>query len=118
MGILSKFLITLAANSIGLYLVNIYVGGFVVDLSLEGFLTSALTLSVINFFIEPVLKIILAPVIFLTFGLASFALNAAGLYALDYLLPAVTISGLLPLLYATIIFGVVNTLVRLSAKVF
>lgn len=118
MGIISKFLVTLAGNSIGLYLMNTYVSGFRVDLSLEGFAAAASVLTVINFFVQPILKIVLAPVIFLTLGLANFGINALGLYALDYLLPAVTISGLLPLIYATIVLGVINGVVRLSAKVF
>lgn len=118
MGIISKFLIIFAANAIGLYLLNIYVSGFKVDLSLEGFVTATLVLTVINFFVQPILRIALAPVIFLTLGLANFGINALGLYALDYLLPAVTISGLLPLIYATIILGVINGAVRFSAKVF
>ena len=118
MGIVSKFLILFAANSIGLYLLNTYVTGFRVALSLEAFLTAALTLSVINFFVQPILRILLAPVIFLTLGVANFAINALGLYALDALLPTVSIAGLMPLIYATILLAVINAVVHFVAKVF
>ncbi len=107
----------LIGNGLGLYLANQYVPGFRVDLTLDGFIAATIVLTVINFFIRPILNLIFAPFIFLTLGLASFVLNAFTLYALDYLLPVVSISGLLPLISATLIITFVNVTLGFLSKI-
>ncbi len=117
MGIFSKFAVTLIGNGFGLYLASLYVPGFRVDLTLDGFVAAAVVLTFINFFVKPILSLILAPIIFLTLGAASFGLNAFTLWTLDYLLPVVSISGFLPLVSATLIIVFINMATRLVSKI-
>ena len=117
MGLTSKAIVMLTANGIGLYFAALYVPGFNVPIDLQGLLTAALVLTVINLFVRPLIKLALSPLILLTLGLASIFVNLATLYLLDYLLASVTISGILPLLLATLVLGAINFVIHLTAKI-
>lgn len=104
-------------NGLGLYIASQYVPGFNVPIDLEGLLLAALILTAINIFVRPVIRLVLSPFIFLTLGLASILVNLATLYLLDYLLPSVTISGLVPLLIATLVLGAINFVIHITTKI-
>lgn len=70
----------------------------------------AAMLTGLNVFIRPILRFILSPIVILTFGLAVIALNSFLLHLLDIWSEKITIAGTVPLLYATVIIGVVNML--------
>lgn len=74
-------------------------------------------LTVANSIVLPVLRFIFKPLSFLTLGLFAFALNAAMIYLVDFFSEDITISGLLPLIYATIIIGAINATFAYFAKV-
>ncbi len=114
---MSKAIVMLVGNGIGLYLAARYVHGFNVPINLQGLLTASLALTAINLFVRPLIKLVLSPLILLTLGLASILVNLATLYLLDYLLTSVTISGILPLLLAALVFGAINfVIIHLTAK--
>ncbi len=100
------------ANGVGLYAASYFIEGFGVSLEPKQFLIATAVLAGINMFIRPIVKTILTPFIILTLGLLTLVINGAVLYALDYLLTTVTIAGLLPLVYATILTTVINVLIR------
>jgi putative membrane protein len=81
-----------------------------------------LALTIINTFIRPVVKLLLGPLLVLTFGLITILINAVCLFLVPYLLAffgtgsPITIAGYLPLLLATIIISAVNLVFGLSAK--
>jgi putative membrane protein len=52
--------------------------------------------------------LLLGPIIIITLGLGAILVNAVILKVLDFLSPALSIQGLLALLYATIIVSVIN----------
>jgi uncharacterized membrane protein YvlD (DUF360 family) len=58
----------------------------------------------------------LGPIIIITLGLGIIIINAIILYLLDYFLVQITISGLYPLIYATLIISVINLVFHFSAK--
>jgi len=114
MGLISKFIIMLVANGLGLYAATVFIDGFTVPLTLNGLIIVSAVLTLINIFVRPIIKFVLSPVIILTLGLASILVNLAALYLLDYLLASVTISGILPLIYATLVLGLVNFVIHLK----
>jgi len=117
MGLTSKATIMLVGNGIGLYFAARYVPGFNVPIDLQGLLTASLALTAINLFIRPLIKLVLSPLILITLGLASILVNLATLYLLDYLLETVTISGLTPLILATLVLGAINFTIHLTSKI-
>ncbi len=116
MGLTSRFIVLLVASGIGLYISSLYVTGFVVPLELQELALAAAALSLINLFVRPIIRLVLSPLIFITFGIASILVNAATLWLLDYLLPTVTISGLGPLFWGTIVVSAINVAVGFVTK--
>jgi len=117
MGIIKKAALMFIANGMGLYIAAKYVPSITIPLTLEGFVPVVSVLTFINLFIRPFIKLVLTPIIILTLGLGSFIVNAAMLYFLDFLLPAVTIEGLIALMLATIIVSVSSLVINFSAKI-
>lgn len=111
MSSLSKLMATLTGNGLGLLIAAIYVPGFNLPIKFGELFTAAFILTLINAFLRPLIKLIMGPLIVITFGLGIIAVNAVTLYLLSYFMPTVTISGLLPLFYATLIIGIINLFV-------
>jgi putative membrane protein len=93
-----------------------FIQGFEVSPGLNSFLLVTTVLTLINTFFRPILKLILTPAIVLTFGLGIFLVNALMLYLLDKLLINITITGTVPLIYATLIISLVNFIINFVAK--
>jgi len=70
-------------------------------------------LGLVNFFIKPILKIITLPLRILTFGLFSLVINMLMVWMVDILFPELTILGLIPLFWTTIIVWVLCFLLGL-----
>ena len=70
-------------------------------------------LGLVNFFIKPILKIITLPLRVLTFGLFSLVMNMLMVWMVDILFPELTILGLIPLFWTTIIVWVLCFLLGL-----
>ena len=69
-----------------------------------------LILFIINAAIKPILQVILFPAIILSLGLISVVINLGLLKVFDLLVPEIAITGLLPLILASFIISIVNTL--------
>lgn len=93
-----------------------FVRGFEIAPTLRSFVIVAAIFTVINVFVRPIIKLILSPLIILTLGLGIIAVNAAILYLLDFFSTDINISGLVPLIYATLIISVANFIIHFSAK--
>ncbi len=65
-------------------------------------------LGLINFFIKPILKTITLPLRILTLGLFGLIINMAIVWVVDVLFPELTIPGLIPLFWTTIIIWLTN----------
>jgi len=116
MGFFVKLIVYTVSNAIGLYLSHRFIEGVVFSGALQDLVVAGIILAVINLVIRPILKLIFGPVIFLTLGLFMFVINAVTLYILDILVDALTIQGYLPLLYASIVIGLLNFLFEAFAK--
>lgn len=113
-----KLIIALISNLAAVLVAEYVVIGFNVTDNIVGFAIVVALLTVANSFFLPMLRFIAKPFSWLTLGLLPFILNGALIYAVDFISGGITISGLLPLLYATVIIGIINALFALGAKAF
>lgn len=107
---LTKPLFLLAANALGLYLAERYIPGVSLEPGLANLLTLAVVLTLLNLIVRPILKIVLFPLVLITFGLFNILINALILGLLDYISETIIINGALPLVLASILIGIINTL--------
>jgi putative membrane protein len=100
-------LLTAGINVLALIVIN-----WLFDsVSIEGFWSyflGALTLTVGNTFIKPVLALLTLPLIIFTLGLAYFALNVAMLALAEWVAPRFTIDGFWTYVGATVVVSFVN----------
>lgn len=113
-----KLIIALAGNAVAILAAKYFVPGFEVTDNWIGLGIVILLFTVANSLILPMLRVILKPFIWLTLGLLAFALNGALIFAIDILSENITIIGLAPLIWATVIVGLVNAIFALGAKAF
>ena len=120
---LFKIIIIIAGNAFGLWLVNNYVPGFVVNATLPKIILIALILAVLNAILKPILTLIFGPIIILTLGLGIIVVNAAILLILKFLSDnlaflhgSITIDGIPALIYATFILSAINFIIHLATK--
>ncbi len=120
-----KFISQIIAGILGLWLAVTYVSGVVLNvvpgesnffgipfttnwhiLILIGFV-----LGIINFFIKPILKVITFPLRMVTLGLFGLIINMVIIWVVDLLFLELTISGILPLFWVTIIIWGLNLVI-------
>jgi putative membrane protein len=107
---LQRAIISFAVNIAVLFVASRFIEGFSVTPTTASFLVAAALLTLANALVKPILKLFFFPLIILTLGLFTLVINAVLLYALDVVLTSVTIAGLVPLAYATLIATVGNLL--------
>lgn len=124
MKFLSRSLFSIFSNLLAFLAAIKFVKGFTITggsttlfgISMPVLLVVVALFTVINLFIRPVIKLILGPIIILTLGFGILIVNAFMLYLLDYFSKNVTIQGIEPLMYATLIISAVNLIVGVSAR--
>jgi len=105
-----KFILLAIINALALYTANHFVPGFTISLVLSDLIIAAVILTIINIIFIPLLKFLFSPLIFITLGLAGLIINALAIYLLDYFLKTVIIDGVIPLIVATLIIGIINAI--------
>jgi len=113
---LARFVFGLFSNALALWLAAYVVSGFFLEQTVTTYIEVTVVFTLLNLFIRPFLKLLLSPLIIITLGLGVVVVNALMLYILDWALSSVTIAGLVPLVYATLIIGAVNLVLHASAK--
>lgn len=113
-----RLLISLVSNAAAILAAKHFVTGFEVTGDYAGFAVLVVLFTIANSLILPMLRLILKPLIWLTLGLGAVVINGALIYIVDILSGSITISGLIPLLLATVIIGLVNAFFALGAKAF
>ncbi|HDY73302.1 MAG TPA: hypothetical protein ENH86_01900 [Candidatus Jorgensenbacteria bacterium] len=114
---IGRIAFSIISNAVAFLATDYLLAGFVFEGTFLDLLGVAFIFTLIHVFVRPVLKLLLGPLIVLTFGLFIIVINALTLYFLDIVSTALTIQGYLPLLIATLIIGIVNTTIHLSAKI-
>jgi len=107
-----NLIISIIANSVGLYVASVIVPGVQVDSSvpLYYFVIAGLMFTIIFSIILPIIKFISFPIIFLTLGLFSFILNLLAFYALDQLLTGLEFTSTLAIILTSIVISGINML--------
>ena len=112
----SRLIFLFSSNLIALGAAVYFVKGFEIAVNFKSFIMTAAIFTLISVFIRPILKAVLSPIIILTLGIGIIFVNALTLYLLDILSADITINGLLPLFYATLIISAINIVIHFSAK--
>lgn len=118
--LISRIIIIFVINLIGLALAAYFVNGFSLSSDPVTYLKVAAIFTVLNLFIRPILKLLLSPLVLITFGLGILVVNALVLYLLYRVYPiGVSIdmsAGLYPLVYATLIISAVHFVIGFAVK--
>jgi len=72
---------------------------------------AGIAMALVNVLVTPILKLLLFPLVLITFGAASALLNIIALWLLALLLPNLVITSLMGLIYGTLIISVGNLIV-------
>lgn len=118
-----RILYTVITNAFALFIASLVLDG----LSFEGGWVApvvlAFILTVLNYFVKPIMKFLSFPLVFFTGGLFLIVINAVILYLAHYLLTVMDVSGvtmrvdgLLTYLFGAIIFGLANWLIHWFLK--
>jgi putative membrane protein len=76
--------------------------------SLKILLSAGVALGLVNYFLKPLLNLIAAPAIVLTFGFFRLIINMLIVWLVDIFFPQLIIKGLLPLFWIAILICLVN----------
>lgn len=100
---MENLLFKIIAGILGLWLAGQFVSGVEFTGNLQTLLLAGFILGLINFFIKPILKLVTLPLRLLTFGLIGLVINMGMIWVVDILFAELIITGLLPLLWTTLI---------------
>lgn len=106
--------VTIGINALALIASAHFVPGFFLSGTFPEILFIGLTLTVLNVLLRPILKLILGPIILLTFGLGIIVVNALVLWMLDLLSKNLIIEGIPSLVTAGIVVGFLNFIHHLA----
>jgi len=108
MGFFVKFIAKVILNGIAFYLASIYFPGFILAGGIWTLIIAALVFTIINTFIRPILRLITAPLVWVTFGLFNLVINMLILWMADRMLNELTITDLSTLFWVSIIIALAN----------
>lgn len=110
---LIKLILQIIANALAIFVaVNYIIPQYMVFTGgPTDYLIIGLVLALVNTFIRPILKIVSAPLIFITMGLFLVILNAIILFAVDWFVEALEITSLWGYLWGSIIIALVNAVI-------
>ena len=111
MSLTTRIITHFVANVLALIGAVYWIPGIAVSGSWIAYAKIAFVLTVLNMTVKPILKLILSPFIFITLGLGIIVVNAIILYVLDMFISELTITGLYPLVYATLLISAVNVVI-------
>jgi len=114
MHLITKLVLSILINFAGLMVAARWIEGFTLRGAITDIALVALVLTLLNFFLKPVLKLLFGPVILLTLGLGILIVNAVILKFLDFFSPSLSIVGVEALLLATLVLSLVNLILHFA----
>jgi putative membrane protein len=108
MAFILSFLLKVVVYAGAVYIAGEFVEGFTIMPSWYTLGAAGFLLAVGYTLIRPILKIITFPLALITLGFSNVLINAGILWGVDYLLPDMTINGLFPLLWGTLILSITS----------
>ena len=107
---MEKFAFKVAINAGAIYLATILIEGFTFSGNLAILALIGFVITLFQFFVYPVVKILAFPLFFMSFGLFGALVNLGILWGIDYYLPALAIEGIVPLVAGSIVISFANLL--------
>ncbi|PIR87660.1 MAG: hypothetical protein COU10_03480 [Candidatus Harrisonbacteria bacterium CG10_big_fil_rev_8_21_14_0_10_45_28] len=109
----------LIANSIAFLGAAYLIPNFSLDLNnVPAFIALIAVFSAIQLILRPIIKMVLSPLIIITFGLFNLVITGGILYLVDKYSQNITINGLTALLYTTLIVTIVNIVFNTGSRLF
>jgi putative membrane protein len=106
-----KLILHVAANALAIFIAAHFLEQIDFKGDLIDYLIVGAILTVANLIIRPILKIVSAPIIFITMGLFALVINAAILFAVDWFVDALIINALMGYVWGSLIISVVNAII-------
>ena len=114
---IAKLVFSFAVNAIALWIAAHAVHGFSITATVPAYAIVVIVFTLIELIIRPILKLVMAPIIIITLGLGLLVIDAIALEVLTHIVGQyISIAGLYPLVYATLIIGVVHIVLSISSK--
>jgi len=110
------FLLSISANSLGLYLASRFIKGVNFSGDIIGLVLAGVILGVLNVTVKPLLKILSAPLILLTLGLFIIIINFFILWFLQFFITDLVISGFWAYFWTLAILTGANYLIHLVGE--
>lgn len=108
---LFKFILQILANALGIFAAAYFLDQIIFTGNWLDYLIVGVILAVANLIIRPILKIISAPLIFITLGLFIIIINAIILFGVDWFVEELKIINLWGYLWGSIIISVINAII-------
>jgi len=113
---LIKLIIQVIANAIGIFIATYFIQEVFFNGNIKDYLIIGAILTAANLIIRPFLKLISAPLIFITLGLFLIIINGIILFGVDFFIEKLTITGFWAYLWTTIIISIINAIIVPIAK--
>lgn len=108
-----KLFLQIVGGTLGIYLAQRFVPGVKFTGNWQTLIWIGVILGLLNYFVKPILKLITLPLRILTLGLFTFIINILIIIAADILFKELTIKGILPLFWTSIIvWGISFVLIK------
>lgn len=106
-----RFLVQVISNVIGFALIGALFSGVHFSYGWVSIVVGGIIFGILNFFLKPILKVLSLPFLVVTLGIFSIMINIALLYLAAALVPGFSIDTFWTAVLATVILGIVNTIV-------
>lgn len=104
----AKLVTQTVGNALGLVVAARIIDGVTLGFNFTAIASAALLLALFNLAISPIIKLIAFPLRVLTFNLFSLVIDMAMLWIADVIIPDLSIIGLAPLFWTTLLIMVIN----------
>lgn len=105
---MTKLIFQMIAGVASFWLAIKYVPGVEFTGEMKYLIAAGCILGAINYFLKPMLRALTLPLRIITFGIFSWIINMAIVWAVDILFPELIIPGLIPLFWTTLLVWVVS----------
>jgi putative membrane protein len=110
---IKKLIINIVSSVIGLFLAIHFIPGVSFDGPFWAILLFGSIMGLVNSFIRPVLKILTLPLNIITLGLFGLVLNLFLVWLVIDVISTISLNGLTPLIFTTLIMWVINLVISL-----
>jgi len=116
MRLLSRFIIRILANSVGIFIAAYFVPGIIFRGNLVNLLIVGFALALANTIIKPILKFVSGPLIILTMGLFMIIINIIILWLVAWLMPELTVIGFWAYFWGVLTISIINAISQIARK--